>query len=59
MICGSFKNVIYKICLEIMYLIYMCKKDLPLNNQQWLICYKTKQKKKVTDLISNDDKSYA
>ena len=39
---GSFKNVIYKMCLEIIYLIYTYKKHLALNNQQWLICYKTK-----------------
>ena len=29
-------------CLEIIYLIYMYKKDLSLNNQQWLIYHKTK-----------------
>ena len=39
---GLFKNVIYKICFEIIYLIYMDKKDLALNNLQWLICHKTK-----------------
>ena len=38
----SFKNVIYKMCLKIMYLIYMYEKDLAINNQQWLICHKTK-----------------
>ena len=38
----SFKTVIYRIYLEIVYLIYMYKKDLALNNQQWLICDKTK-----------------
>ena len=27
---GSFKNVINKMCLEILYLIYMYKKDLTL-----------------------------
>ena len=42
MISGSFKNVIYKICLEIIYLIYMYKKELALNHLQWLICHKTK-----------------
>ena len=26
------KNVIYKMCLEIIYLIYMYRKDLILNN---------------------------
>ena len=36
-----FKNVIYKICLGIIYPIYMYKKDLALNNLQWLICHKT------------------
>ena len=39
---GSFKDVIYKMCLEIIYSIYMYKKDLALNNLQWLICRKTK-----------------
>ena len=39
---GSFKNVINKICLEIIYVIYRYKKDLALNNLQWLICHKTK-----------------
>ena len=28
------KNVIYKMCLEIIYLIYIYKKDLALNDQQ-------------------------
>ena len=41
---SSFKNVIYKMCLEIIYLIYMSKEDLLLNNLQWLICHKTKPK---------------
>ena len=34
---GSFKNVINKMGLKFIYLIYMQKQDLPLNNQQWLI----------------------
>ena len=38
---GSFKNVFYKIYLKIIYLIYMYKQDLALNNQQRLICYKS------------------
>ena len=40
---GSFKRVIYKMCLQItyIYLIYMYKEDLALNNLQWLICHKT------------------
>ena len=37
---GSFKNVIYKMCLEIIYLIYIYK-DLALNNLQWMIYHKT------------------
>ena len=38
---GSSKNVIDKMCLEIVYLIYMYKKGLTLNDLQWLICHKT------------------
>ena len=38
----SFKNVINKIYLQIMYLIYKDKKELALNNLQWLIFHKTK-----------------
>ena len=34
-------DVIYKICLQIIYLIYMHKEDLPLNNLQLSICHKT------------------
>ena len=41
----SLKNVIYKMCLEIMYLIYLYKKDLALNNLQGLMCHKTKSNK--------------
>ena len=37
---GSFKTVINKICLQIMYLIYTEKEDVALNNLQWLIWYK-------------------
>ena len=39
---GSFKDGINKVCLEIIYLIDMYKKNLALNNLQWLICHKTK-----------------
>ena len=39
---GSFKKVIYNICLEIIYSMNMNKKDLALNNLQLLICHKTK-----------------
>ena len=38
---GLFQNIIYKMYLEIIYLIYMYKKDKVLNNLQWLICHKT------------------
>ena len=41
---GSSKNVINKMCLEIVYLRYMYKKDLAFNNLQWLIFYQTKLK---------------
>ena len=41
MISGSFKDIIFKICLEIIYLIYMYKKDLVLNILQKLIYHKT------------------
>ena len=40
---GSFKNVIKQnVYINHVYLIYMYKQDLALNNQQVLICYKTK-----------------
>ena len=38
-----FKDVINKKYLEIIYLISMHKKDLALNDQQLLICHKTKE----------------
>ena len=41
MCSGSFKNIVYNTRLEIIYLIYMYKKDMALNNLQWLICHKT------------------
>ena len=31
----SFKNIINKICLQTVYLIYMYKEDLALDNLQW------------------------
>ena len=49
---GSFRNIIEKMCLEIIYLIYMYKKDLALNNLQWLICHQTKPNKIFQLLIS-------
>ena len=39
---GSFKSVIYKMCLEGIYSIYMYKKDLALSNLQLLICHVNK-----------------
>ena len=39
---GSFKKFIYKMYLETIHLIYMYKKDMALNNLEWLICHKTK-----------------
>ena len=38
----SFKNVSNKMRFEIMYLIYIYKKGLGLDNLQWLICHKPK-----------------
>ena len=45
---GLFKNVINKKCLQIMYLIYMYKEDLALNNLQRLICHKKNQPNQPT-----------
>ena len=38
---STFKNVIYKMSIEIIFFVYMYKEDLALNNLQWLICHKT------------------
>ena len=46
---GSYKNVIDKICIQIIYLVYLYKQDLALNSLQGLIYYKTKP---------NQNKSY-
>ena len=35
------KNVINKLFTNPIYLIYIYKEDLALNNPQWLICHKT------------------
>ena len=43
----SLKNAIYKMCREIIYLVYMYKKYLALNNLQWLICYENKPNKTI------------
>ena len=40
---SSFKNVMNKMCLQIIYSIYMYTGNLALNNLQWLICHKTNQ----------------
>ena len=37
-----FKNVINKMYLQIIYIQYVYKQDLALNNLQWLICHKMK-----------------
>ena len=37
---GLFKNFINKMCLQIIYLTYIYKQDLALNNPQGLICHK-------------------
>ena len=38
---ASFKDVIKKMFTNPIFLIYMYKEDLALNNLQWLICHKT------------------
>ena len=48
---GSFRNVIDKMCLEIIYLIYKYKQDLVSNNLQWLICHKTKLKQTLPIIV--------
>ena len=45
---GSIKNIIYKMCLEIIGLIYAYKMDFALNNLQWLIRHKTTPNKTVS-----------
>ena len=44
----SFKNAIYKMCLGMIYLIYIYKMDLALNNLQRLICHETKSNQKIS-----------
>ena len=50
---SPFRNVIDKMCSEIICLIYMYKNDLALNNLQWLICYETKpnQQRPIFDYL--------
>ena len=38
---GSSKNTKKYMFTNHVYLVYMYKEDLALNNQQWLICYKS------------------
>ena len=45
-------------CLEIIYLIHMYKKDWALNNLQWLICHKTKPNKTLVETISSFNADY-
>ena len=46
---------IYKMCLQIIYLIYMYKQDLELNNQQWLMRYETKPNNKIDFICFKHD----
>ena len=47
---GTFKDIIYKMWLEIIYLIDMYKKDLALNNM--VTCHKTKPNPTAENFIS-------
>ena len=40
-------------CLEIIYLMYLYKKDLALNNLQWLICHETQLISQVSRTLLN------
>ena len=51
---GLSKNVIYEMCLEIIYLTYMYEKDLALNNFEWLTCHKTKPNQIKQNLLIQD-----
>ena len=48
---GSFKNIINKMCLEIIDVIYMYREDLALNNLQGLRYHKPKQANWVYHLL--------
>ena len=52
----SFKNVTFKMRLEITYLLYMHEEDLALNNLQWLICHKIESSQIIS--IQYQTKSY-
>ena len=48
---SPFKNVINKMCLQIIYSMYMYKEGLALNNVQWLICHKTQPNQGLVSLF--------
>ena len=50
---GLFKSVNDEMCLDIIYLIYMYKKGLVLNNLQQLICHEIKTMQKQTNQIED------
>ena len=50
----TFKNVINKMCLQIIYLIYSYKEDLALNNLQLLIYQTTKPNKYLVYMYKED-----
>ena len=52
---GSFKTILDKMCVKIIYLIYMHKKDLARNNLQWLICRKTKTNHIYSEYMYKED----
>ena len=45
---GSFKIVINKMYIQIIYIWNMYKQDLAFTNLQWLICHKTQPAKNVS-----------
>ena len=51
---GSFKYVINKMYLRIIYLINIYKYDVALNNLQWLIWHKTKPNNIIGNLHSDN-----
>ena len=48
---GSLKNVINKMCLQIIFLVYLYKEDLALNNHLELICRKPQPTKETVTVI--------
>ena len=51
---GLFKNVINKKCVEILYLIYMNKKDIALNNLQWYTIKPSQTKSYIFDMYKKN-----